>query len=262
MVKRFKIMPHTVESFPVDTETVVRVLKRHEPWYRRNRSGDLRYFAVCPKCENPIQLVNVTGQMNPDGPQYGKHESKGIDGFEFFDGDLLRTCPFVTKNANPQKTDRHPLSETSRRIIRIAVENFDHIVRILRKEFGFNFKALASNMLDDWFSARAYNYNGANLENIPWMIAYFSRSTNLYGQFLTDDRLIGAIRSKVPHVANRADGQLLSCPGNGRMDLRFSTLHHRIIPLKGEDVEERLTFIQRAVKPRPSGRGYKARFSI
>lgn len=244
MVKRFKIMDNTVKSFFVDTDTVESVLKRRNTWYKRNTSGDLRYYAVCPKCENPIQLVNIPRTRGSVGPSHGRHEKRRVSGFDFFDGDMLRTCPFVATNTNPKKTDRRPLSETSRKIIRIAVENFDHVVPVLQEDMGFNLsKNVAGSMLDAWFSAQGYNYNGANLENVPWMIAYFAVSTDLYGQFLTDRLLIEAIKTKVSAAKVYADGKFVRKSGRSWLDLRFSTLRHKISKIREHDVEERLMLI-------------------
>ncbi|WP_152027351.1 hypothetical protein [Brucella pituitosa] len=230
-----------MDSFLIDQRIVERVLEDHDPWYQRNQSGDLRYFAVCPKCENPIQLVNVTGTMSPRAPSYGRHEHRKVWGFDFFDGDMLRTCPFVAKNVNPKKSDRRPLSETSLKIIRIAVGNFDHVVSVLQEDMGVNFSnKIAETMLDAWFTAQGYNYNGANLENIPWMIAYFAVSTNLYGQFLMDELLIDAIKAKVSGAQVLEDGKFLRKRNESWFDVRFSTLRHRISRIGEHDVEEHL----------------------
>lgn len=198
----------------------------------------MTYFAVCPKCENPVQFINIVAASSTAHRRYAKHENRRVDGFEFFDGHALRTCPLMRRNQNPQKTDRRPMSETSRRIIQLAVENFDRIVNILQSEFGVRFSnRLAGEMINAWFKAEAYNYTGANLENIPWMIAYFAPTMNVYRQyFMPGSELAVAIRRNVPHAILPEGGQLTS--SIPFLKLGLSTLKHRIQITADEDVTE------------------------
>ncbi|NTA59875.1 hypothetical protein G6L32_14665 [Agrobacterium tumefaciens] len=231
-------MHDTVPTYEIDKVTVEEVLQRNLPWYRRNASGDMRFYAVCHKCENPIQLVNVTGNVNANTASYGTHQNQRIAGFPFFDAVALATCPHVTRNLNPQQADRREMSETARRIIRIAVENFDRVVLVLRRDLGIYFSdKTAKDMLDAWFGVQGYCYSGANLENVPWMIAYFSPMINLFGTDLSrNPGLIEAIQRRVPE-ATISNGRQIK--GKTFCTLGLTVLRHRM-ERNGEEVHETL----------------------
>ena len=242
-MKRFKTMNNTFLSYSIDTEIAETVLNRCKPWYQANKSGKMTYFAVCPKCENPIQLINVVGASTANPRQYGKHENERVDGFDFFDGHALRTCPLMVRNQNPKRDDRRPMSETSNRIIQLATENFDRIVKLLRRELGVNFSDnYALTMLEDWMRAEAYNYTGANLENIPWMIAYFASTINIYGRYLmAGDELAEAITVRMPEIFVNNDRKVERRNAGPFLNLGLSTLNHQIVRTADEDVTEHLT---------------------
>jgi hypothetical protein len=123
--------------------------------------------------------------------------------------------------------------------MRIAVDNFDRVVLVLRRDLGICFSnEVASDMLDAWFGIEGHCYRGANLENVPWMIAYFAPVMNLLGKDLSrNPGLIEAIKRRVPN-AQIVNGRQIK--GSDFCLLGLTSLSHRITR-DGKEVAESLT---------------------
>ena len=166
------------------------------------------WYAVCPYCETPIQLKSLMKSNETSPSPYGSHTGVQVADW-WFDEAAVQACPY-----------RKPLSETGaslreaspldERIVAIAVNDFDHVVTVLREVYGVSFsQARAEEILDGWFTAKGYRYFRAHLRNIPWVIGFFGPSMNLFGQhILAGSNVDKAIRSHMPNVQFNAANQL------------------------------------------------------
>jgi hypothetical protein len=84
----------------------------------------------------------------------------------------------------PDRQQRRGLTSLSKAIIRVMVEEFDRAVRVLSDALFRISKDLARDFLAAWFGAEGDCYVGANLTNIPWMLAYFSPTRSLVGRYI------------------------------------------------------------------------------
>lgn len=226
MVVHFKINAGRIPAHAVTKENVEELLGRRAPWFRQGQfRGDDRHFAICPYCDNPIQLKGLYKRKESSPRPYGSHTGVAIDGFPFNALDL-EFCPYKLKNHAHGKEQRRQMGPVARQLIDTVVSEFDRIVLILRDDFGFDFSnAFAAKMLDQWFGSEAYLYTGAHLQNLPWMVAYFSPAMNLFGQNVAKNtELTAKIREQVPQ-ANIADGRLDK--GTSWYALNLQCLHHR-----------------------------------
>lgn len=226
MVLRFKVKPGKVQAHPIDRVNVERLLGRRRPWFQQGQlRGDDRHFAVCPYCDNPVQLI---GLYKPtERAPHGSHTGKAVDGFTF-DALDMAFCPYKLKRRKLGKDSRRKPGPATRKLIDLAISEFDRIVLILYGDFGFRFSdAFAKRMLDQWFSSEAYLYTGAHLRNLPWMIAYFSPAQNLYGQAVGGNaELAEKIRTLVPSAGISALGVLEK--GSAWYSLSIQFLNHKV----------------------------------
>ncbi|QXT34844.1 hypothetical protein KV697_13775 [Sphingomonas sanguinis] len=225
-----KITPHVVEAD----------LGRRHPWLQkgRTRDGD-SHFAVCPYCENPIQLKGLYHRNAGGTRPYGSHVGEPVEGFAF-DGADHEFCPFRYKRDRPDRNARRPRGAMGMHLVEMAVSEFDRIVLILREDLGFRFSNLfARRMLEQWFDSGGYLYTGAHLRNLPWMIAYFGPSQNLFGQPIgRNGDMAAAVRKIVPNAVISDEGRLVGGESWIRLDLQC--LHHRIEAKPDGTLEERM----------------------
>ncbi|OHV82625.1 hypothetical protein LCM4573_16650 [Rhizobium sp. LCM 4573] len=223
------------QDYEVDRDTAEKVLGRNYPWYRP-RGNDPGYFAVCSRCDNPVRLIGLyTGGVTP----HGRHVGRPKDGFPYFDRISNDFCAYDRPRVI-NKADRRDISEFGRKIIRIAIEEFDRIIYVLSQTLGFHISTtLAEEMLRDWLAEEGYLYTGAHLRNVPWMIAYFSRRQSLFGRPIWgNDELVAAIQENEPNAT--FERQALA-KGDAFYSVTFEFIGHRTRPLPDAKTEESVT---------------------
>lgn len=228
MVAHFKARVGESPVHEMTHENVESLLGRRWPWFRRGQyRDDDRHYAVCPYCDNPIQLKGVYRRGTDSPRPYGSHIGTPIDGFPYFDEIDLEFCPYRLRQHSHGRDSRRPMGPAAKQLVNMAVNEFDRIILILRDDFGFPFSnQFARKMLEQWFDSKGYLYTGAHLRNLPWMVAYFGPAQSLYRQYIGNNTdLVNGVRKTVPNAVVNGDGQLV-CEGWCAIDLQC--LHHKI----------------------------------
>ena len=76
------------------------------PWRQKDKNEDkASYYAVCPACENPIQLIGLFKRESNTPRPYGKHTGKRIPGFPYFDPEEYEFCPYFDPNKNKNRAN-------------------------------------------------------------------------------------------------------------------------------------------------------------
>jgi len=189
MVLTFKLRPADFEEHPVDLDVFEQITRSTRPWYVMGAGVSApRRYGVCPWCDNPVQLVGMVKSGNPgQKAPHGRHLNHRQAGFEVFDPHKLRGCPYQRKGRPFSPEERDPPSVTGLKIRRIAVEHFDRLIFVLKRDTGIFFSPrLAAAMLEAWLAGEHWRYSGASLRNIAWMIAYMAPNIALKGQYLRE----------------------------------------------------------------------------
>lgn len=142
-------------------------------------------------------------------------------------------CAYNLKNRNYQKADRRAPSKLGCNLVRLAVLQFDRVIVTLQEDIGFwPSRRLALNWLRVWLTGRGFDYEGAHLRNLPWMIAYMAKAENLFGERIGQNKdLKIAVGTSMPWARIDEWGRLVK--GSRFTDLRMQFLHHRF----GSDLE-------------------------
>lgn len=239
MVVHFKMHAGaTAPVYPISKDNIEEMLGRRAPWFCAGQDrDDHRYYAVCPYCNNPIQLKGLYRRQVNSPRVHGSHTGKPQEGFPNFNLTDLEFCPYKLKGKKLDKSSRREMGEAAQRLIELAVSEFDRVVYLLRKDFGFPFSVkFARKMLEGWFDAEGYLYEGAHLRNLPWMIAYFGPTQSLYKQFVgANEALSARIRRKIEGATISEEGQLSFAPGAWRR-IDLQCYHHKAT-LDGDEAE-------------------------
>lgn len=229
MVAHFKVSAGNKPSFAITKDNIEELLGRRLPWFRQGKfREDDRHFAVCPYCDNPIQLKGVYKRQKNSPRPYGSHTGNPVDGFHF-DAIDLEFCPYKLTQHTHAKDQRREMGPVATQLINTVISEFDRIVLILRDDFGFYFSdAFAGKMLNQWFDSEAYRYTGAHLRNLPWMVAYFAPALPLFGQPIGKNaELTRLIREQVPQAKISDAGRLDK--GESWYALDLQCLHHKVV---------------------------------
>lgn len=212
----------TRENFEKDT-----LLKF--PWYRPDNSGCKRCFAVCPACENPIQILGLYKKLQHTDKPYGRHAPphQDLSGLPEYSQEAYDYCPY----AGPRRYDpnaRKPRPDaTSRAILELLKSQFDRVCYIIEKAVGIKVTpALARKMLQDYLEAEGHLYRGANLLNVPWIFAYRSGSQSMFGRIIKENEALK--NALVQHVEGLSFGNFGQITSTGRyITVNFCFIHHK-----------------------------------
>ena len=242
MVVEFKATRADNAVHIINAVNVEYLLGRRPPWFRQGKyRDDDAHFAVCPYCDNPIQLKALYRKSEQSPAPYGSHVGKPITGFAF-DPERVDICPYQLHNRSLKKSDRRQPSKLGQELIELALAQFDRIIHVLAADLGFwPSRGLSIRMLESWLTSEGFDYVGAHRRNLPWMIAYFSKSEPLFGQRVrTNSTLSKQIEKLVPWSKIDESGRLSK--GTSFYQISFQFLHHKTELLSNKKLKETLRF--------------------
>lgn len=237
-MNKFKLDVHSKQTFKLTIENVDEHIGRKNPWFQciNGRDG---WFAVCPICNNPIQII---GMINRDR-LYGRHFTPQPNDIRYrirgiVDHNERDFCPYYAGRMPIDKTTRRPPdNELTIAIKSLLIEQFDRVIYLLGKTSGIKISLkLAKQMLTDYKNNAAWRYMGASLDNIPWTFAYFQPERNLFGRYVTDAKLRELLIVEVPFLDIDANGLVKNKTG-GLISLKYDFVHHKQ-ELEGDNLIE------------------------
>jgi hypothetical protein len=241
-----KLRLNDTELVPIDRDVFEETTRKKEPWYPKSFHGepDGTPRAICPACDNPVQIIGFYKARSDGVRPYGKHTGKAVRGFQHFSPEDYKWCPLAEKRKTlpTGKIKKVSSSGIPEKILAIVIARLDLIVSIISEEIGVQISAqLAQKMLETFIYNEGHLYVGATLQNIPWMFAYMSNAQSLFGQTITNNSLlIERIRERIPHSHISATGKVSK--SEMYYALSFCFIHHKRDVVDGE-VKESLQFV-------------------
>jgi len=208
----YKLRPEDVGFQCIDQGTFQAQTLRKEPWYQKNLEGKEVHYAVCPACNNPIQIIGLYLLPSDAKKPYGRHIGQSVAGLAKLDPEERDNCPYFKPRSRTKSDRRKTLTPLSRKILETLINQFDRVVSLLQKDTGINFSPnMLRKMLETYRAERGYLYTGATILNVPWIFAYMSDSQSIVGQYVRkgkDPDMIAAIKTKAKNATINDDGQI------------------------------------------------------
>ena len=246
-VKYYKLAPLIkAQQYEITTkQSFENATKNKYPYVQKNNSGGLSYYAFCPICLNPIQLVG----LYTSNRKYGKHTGEDIKGLGKFNFYYYRYCPYAT-NQRVHIDPRERLTDIDDRIKELYYlikEQFDRIIYIVEKTLNIKCsKQFWENSLNQFMMSEGYLYPWINEANIPYVFAYLGlQSQNLYGQMIKNNSaLYNKLHSSAElSIVDQGNGYSKITSKEGcyvLLTVRF--LNHIQKALEGEELNETIQF--------------------
>jgi hypothetical protein len=230
----YKLRIEHTGSKKIDRNTFEEETRCREPWYQDGSGSKRSQFAVCPACDNPIQLVGLYElPRNLDKP-YGKHTTTGISGIAPSNLEARENCPYFDPRQHDRSSRKDGFEGTPRKILMLLIEQFDRVAYIIEKQTNVVLSdAALRGMLERYKGERGYLYTGATLRNVPWIFTYLSDATDLFGQKVTLNAVLTkAISDHVPEARVNEKGRVVAneLASTGKttfVDLKMSFIRHR-----------------------------------
>lgn len=195
-MKRFKTMTGLNSVYDLTEKNYSMVTKQKYPYVEIGENGEKRRYAVCPACDNPIQIIRksepgsvlkaegefiYTGVREPYS-LYGKHIKKDMP-MARYNERSYRFCPYASKSIQVKKTmKKEGMTAYEQDIYKAVMEYFDLAVYVIQQDTGIHVsKKIAENILRRYIKQEGYMYYWATLYNIPWMMLYYADPIPCYG---------------------------------------------------------------------------------
>lgn len=157
------------------------------PYVMKNRDGKDSYFAICPLCDNPVQLIGLFKKDNNEIRPYGKHCIASVSGFADYNADEVEFCPFFsgTKykgNVLVKSSDR------TNKLYKLFLEHPDAIYHVFSLSTGIIVSlGLVRKTLPSWFADEKWLFYAANKATLPYVLFYAMPSFRLYGRVVREN---------------------------------------------------------------------------
>ncbi len=215
----------------ISREAVEADTMKKEPWYPKSNDGEGSQFAICPACDNPIQLIGLYHLPANVSAPYGRHIGHSIAKLAIADAETREGCPLFKPRRYTRSSRKVRQEGLPQKILDTLIAQFDRVIYLLQKQTGIRFsRNLVRHMLRKYRGERGHLYMGASLINIPWIFAYMSDSQSLFMQNVSGNpELAGAIEDAIP-AAQVLDGRITAKEIAGKrafFELNLCFIHHR-----------------------------------
>ncbi len=246
----FKTKTGISRIYEINKEEFELVTAQKKPYYSYNENNELVQYAVCPICDNPIQILGFYKALKNTDKPYGKHLKRSINGLADYNQQAYDFCPYANKNKNVNRYSRKShLTDFERNIYNLLRDHFDRVIYVLAKQIDIKISNhLAKQMLITYVKGKGWLYPWSTLNNLPWVFGHLTWSKPLFGQpILKDSPIYLTILNKcpaakfVPYQYNGKYDVLLSKEGM-HLDLNYCIIvHNRSV--ENKELIETLKFV-------------------
>lgn len=199
----FKTKPGVSRVIKINEKNFTEATKQEPPYSIDNKRGGLSHYAVCPECDNPIQIIGLFKNTPESGRKpYGKHHPNSIPDLAEYNADDYEDCIYSNPKWRKDKVRRRPNSKIEKKTLNLLREQFDRVIYVLSKDIGIHISAnVAKKMLRIYIGEEGWRYRNATLNNLPWAFGETAPGLPLFGQsIIKDGELHKAIALKCPEV--------------------------------------------------------------
>ena len=202
----FKAWPGRAESIVISQESYMRCTGGVAPWRRDGDTGP-SYYAVCPLCDNPIQIVGLFRRQEESRARrpYGRHHRGDVPGLcRYYDatyGNLPQMLFFAAGGQNLVKRYIVPDSPLHERLKGVPQVRFtptrSRYVQVDKAGPGFL-------TLDFLLYARRIEWDGQHMNETFRLRGLLGRDD---GQQAFDDLTLDVDQDWLPHTADAQPGR-------------------------------------------------------
>ena len=140
-----------------------------------------RDFAVCPVCDNPIQIIGVYKKLENTDKPYGRHYNHDT-AIAKHNEQAYQFCPYASNHYDVTRDmKKEKMTDYERDIYRSTRNNFDLAVAILESDLGILVtKNMAEHMLKEYVASNVLLGNIIRLVRKAHAITVFF--ANIFGQ--------------------------------------------------------------------------------
>lgn len=157
------------------------ITRREYPYVRTGSDGKPRHYALCPECQNPVQLVNRSVSSTESTTLYAKHFKISLEGLANYDQDAYDDCQLANPHRLDAKTRRKPGNKTNK--IKVIFSKYiDIVVNYAESMTGIKLSdTIIEQMISDFCKSKGHEYRAVSEHNIPLAFVYMTEAKSFYG---------------------------------------------------------------------------------
>lgn len=185
----FKTKPGLNESIIISEENFTKATDKKIPYYMSGGAQKPpRCFAVCPICDNPIQIIGLYKRHDEGRNPYGRHFPKDIGGLAAYDEEAYYGCYYANPNQRRQVGRRNPRNVTGIALYNLLREQFDRLIYILETSIEIKISyAFAEEILRRYLLDEGWQYYDSTYNNLPFMLIYAMQAKPLINRLVLKD---------------------------------------------------------------------------
>lgn len=155
------------------------------PWYQE-RNGKTMHYAVCPECENPLNVVNldIDSKVDAEGramPLYAKHAITSIEGIAKYDEEAYNECSLSNPRSFNGVQKERKLGKVADDILHQLKEHADAVHYMLEHFLKLHVpEALFQSLLTSFRKQHGQLYRSVTTSNLPYALLYMSGNQSTY----------------------------------------------------------------------------------
>ncbi|MDR1703900.1 MAG: hypothetical protein LBS19_04340 [Clostridiales bacterium] len=180
----FKVQVSSQRKIPITQENFTRETGEKPPYVASNDSGGKSFFAVCPECENPIQIIGIYKNTPESGTTpYGRHYPKSVPKLAEYNHPDYLDCSYSNPKWKKGSLKRHHGSRVAQNTLRVLREQFDRVIYCLSKDVDMYISYnTAEAMLRGYIANEGWLYRNATMNNLPWAFGEAESALPLFGR--------------------------------------------------------------------------------
>lgn len=241
----------SAETYEITPDNFKKYTKEKIPFKTKKDRGGFSYYAMCPSCANPVQLIGIDKKITYR--PYGKHTGQSVTGFPDWDYDKYQFCPYAVNGSyrEPDPNERSIITEDTVIFYNLLRSQFDRVAYIISKKIGCRFtSAFWKRALTSYHASEGYCYPWLTMANLPLVFLYIGVShLNPYGQkFKISSPVYNALSRHKNIIFEDCQGihdkgfAILKSIGNDFVNLYIRVTDHKQHAKPGEELTETILF--------------------
>lgn len=223
--------------------------KKTAPYFNESVNGEINCYAICRKCNNPVELIGLYKKNKISEKPFGKHYNKSIPDLADYNQDAYDFCPLAEKKINRfPKRYKKEMDSVSIQIYNTVRNKFDKVIYLLEKDSGLHFsKTLIKSLLEEYRGRKGWLYRGARIDNIPWIFAYMTLQHKFIGRWIVKDSKLHKELLKHKDIIEIIPTNLKKYvqvkPNKPGLNLNFYFTNHRAKADSNDNIYEYIDFV-------------------
>ncbi|BDU19610.1 hypothetical protein [Dyella sp. GSA-30] len=156
------------------------------PWFQR-RGDKMMHYAVCPECDNPMNIVNLDVDRKVDLgerplPLYAKHAISSVEGIGEYDREAYEDCSLRDPSSFNGKSSKRKPGKVANGIVQALIDRADAVHFFIERFLGLDITdALFESLLREFHKQDGQLYRAASTSNLPYALLYMGGNQSTYG---------------------------------------------------------------------------------